>query len=384
MSIYPTLMELAGLPIPSHVEGASIKPLLADPSAKWDRPALTTYLFNNHAVRTDKLALHPLRRRRRGALRRDGGPSGVEEPGGEPRARLDQGKVGEVHAEGERAARSDSGRGSRRLASRVGCREPLPPRLELVLLRVHLRQLLLGLLELLRVGLGGAVDSPLAALVVHRELNRRAVGARSPAATEDLDVLVPGGPTDGRRALEGAAGVQKSLRVGPPTSCAPTVKRVSSRRGEAGGGRLRRGRASARESGVAQDDDFQVIGSTCWDSARFSRPHDVSGRFESAWTGRPGRAELRRVRGGGSTPRGPPVGAEFQISAGHLRANSDNRIGRGGDGADGSFVEGMDAVRRQLQRRLRPAVHRPRVGRRRRSSGSTTATRWTSSCRRLR
>jgi arylsulfatase A-like enzyme len=54
MSIYPTLMELTGLPTPSHVEGLSIRPLLADPKAEWKHPALTTYLFNNHAVRSDR------------------------------------------------------------------------------------------------------------------------------------------------------------------------------------------------------------------------------------------------------------------------------------------------------------------------------------------
>jgi arylsulfatase A-like enzyme len=54
MSIYPTLMELAGFPIPSHVEGLSIRTLLADPTAEWKHPALTTYLFDNHAVRSDK------------------------------------------------------------------------------------------------------------------------------------------------------------------------------------------------------------------------------------------------------------------------------------------------------------------------------------------
>jgi len=54
MSIYPTLMDLAGLPVPSHVEGASIRKLLADPGAKWDGAALTTYQFENHAVRTDR------------------------------------------------------------------------------------------------------------------------------------------------------------------------------------------------------------------------------------------------------------------------------------------------------------------------------------------
>ena len=53
MTIYPTLCDLAGIPIPSHVEGQSIRSLLADPQAKWDTPALTTYRFNNHAVRSE-------------------------------------------------------------------------------------------------------------------------------------------------------------------------------------------------------------------------------------------------------------------------------------------------------------------------------------------
>jgi arylsulfatase A-like enzyme len=54
MSIYPTLCELSGLPIPTHVQGASIKSLLADPQAQWKTPALTTYLFNNHSVRSEQ------------------------------------------------------------------------------------------------------------------------------------------------------------------------------------------------------------------------------------------------------------------------------------------------------------------------------------------
>jgi arylsulfatase A-like enzyme len=52
MSIYPTLAELSALPIPPHVEGASIRKLLADPAASWDRPALTSHGYRNHAVRT--------------------------------------------------------------------------------------------------------------------------------------------------------------------------------------------------------------------------------------------------------------------------------------------------------------------------------------------
>ncbi len=53
MDIYPTLTDLCGIATPKHVEGVSIKPLLADPKAAWDRAALTTYLQNNHAVRTE-------------------------------------------------------------------------------------------------------------------------------------------------------------------------------------------------------------------------------------------------------------------------------------------------------------------------------------------
>ncbi len=53
MSLYPTLCELAAIQRPSHVEGLSIKPLLADPAAKWDHFALTTHGYKNHAVRSD-------------------------------------------------------------------------------------------------------------------------------------------------------------------------------------------------------------------------------------------------------------------------------------------------------------------------------------------
>lgn len=53
MSIYPTLTELCLIPTPKHVEGNSIVPLLKDPAAEWNRPALTTYKFRNHAVRSE-------------------------------------------------------------------------------------------------------------------------------------------------------------------------------------------------------------------------------------------------------------------------------------------------------------------------------------------
>jgi arylsulfatase A-like enzyme len=39
------------IPTPKHVEGKSIRALLADPNAASSAPALTTYGFRNHAVR---------------------------------------------------------------------------------------------------------------------------------------------------------------------------------------------------------------------------------------------------------------------------------------------------------------------------------------------
>lgn len=52
MQIYPTLCDLTGLPRPPQVEGESFRRLLANQEASWDKPAVTTWLYNNHAVRT--------------------------------------------------------------------------------------------------------------------------------------------------------------------------------------------------------------------------------------------------------------------------------------------------------------------------------------------
>jgi arylsulfatase A-like enzyme len=41
LDLYPTLVELCGLPRPSGLEGRSLTPLLADPQAKWDHPAFS-------------------------------------------------------------------------------------------------------------------------------------------------------------------------------------------------------------------------------------------------------------------------------------------------------------------------------------------------------
>jgi len=53
MAIYPTLCELAGLPVPKHVEGSRMVSLLRDPQAAWDTPAITTHGYQNHTVRSE-------------------------------------------------------------------------------------------------------------------------------------------------------------------------------------------------------------------------------------------------------------------------------------------------------------------------------------------
>lgn len=54
MSCYPTLCELCGVEVPAHVQGVSIRRLLSDPQGAWERPALTTFGRNNHAVRSER------------------------------------------------------------------------------------------------------------------------------------------------------------------------------------------------------------------------------------------------------------------------------------------------------------------------------------------
>jgi len=54
MSIFPTLCDAAGVDIPDHVEGKSLRPLLKDPEAKWEGVAITSYGYKNHAVRSER------------------------------------------------------------------------------------------------------------------------------------------------------------------------------------------------------------------------------------------------------------------------------------------------------------------------------------------
>ena len=59
LDIYPTLVELCGLPTQNEVEGASLAPLLKKPAAKWDKPGFSVWsedgkTLHGVAVRTEK------------------------------------------------------------------------------------------------------------------------------------------------------------------------------------------------------------------------------------------------------------------------------------------------------------------------------------------
>jgi len=54
INVYPTLIDLCSLSPRGELEGLSLVPLLKDPGAAWERPALTTHGRNNHSVRSER------------------------------------------------------------------------------------------------------------------------------------------------------------------------------------------------------------------------------------------------------------------------------------------------------------------------------------------
>jgi arylsulfatase A-like enzyme len=61
VDIYPTLCDLAGLPLPAHLQGTSMKPLLDDPARSWKSAAFSQYprasggrQLMGYALRTDR------------------------------------------------------------------------------------------------------------------------------------------------------------------------------------------------------------------------------------------------------------------------------------------------------------------------------------------
>ena len=54
LNIYPTLLELAGLPPKADNEGQSLVPLLKNPNAEWKQAAIMTMGDGNKALRTER------------------------------------------------------------------------------------------------------------------------------------------------------------------------------------------------------------------------------------------------------------------------------------------------------------------------------------------
>lgn len=54
LDLYPTLAQLCRLPALTQWEGTSLLSLLREPSASWDKPALTTHGRMNHSIRSER------------------------------------------------------------------------------------------------------------------------------------------------------------------------------------------------------------------------------------------------------------------------------------------------------------------------------------------
>ena len=53
VDVYPTLCELAGVPLPGHLEGSSLVPLLREPTKPWKQAAFSRY-HDGDTIRTDR------------------------------------------------------------------------------------------------------------------------------------------------------------------------------------------------------------------------------------------------------------------------------------------------------------------------------------------
>lgn len=54
LDLYPTVLDLTGLPGRTGLAGRSLVPLLRNTQAAWDRPAVTTWMRGNHSVRSER------------------------------------------------------------------------------------------------------------------------------------------------------------------------------------------------------------------------------------------------------------------------------------------------------------------------------------------
>jgi arylsulfatase A-like enzyme len=53
VDIYPSMVELCGLPVPAHCEGTSFVPLMQNPNRKW-KEAIFSRWINGETVRTER------------------------------------------------------------------------------------------------------------------------------------------------------------------------------------------------------------------------------------------------------------------------------------------------------------------------------------------
>ena len=54
IDLFPTLIDLCGLPNLDKLDGTSLRPQLEDPTTPRARPAIITHGYNNHAIRTER------------------------------------------------------------------------------------------------------------------------------------------------------------------------------------------------------------------------------------------------------------------------------------------------------------------------------------------
>ncbi len=52
VDVYPTLVDLCNLPSAGAIDGVSLMPLISYPESNWDRPAITTWHYKNHSIRS--------------------------------------------------------------------------------------------------------------------------------------------------------------------------------------------------------------------------------------------------------------------------------------------------------------------------------------------
>jgi len=54
LDIFPTLVSLSGGSVFPQMEGISLAPILQNPDASREEPAITTFHYNNHSIRTER------------------------------------------------------------------------------------------------------------------------------------------------------------------------------------------------------------------------------------------------------------------------------------------------------------------------------------------